>query len=68
MTTRDTADGEAHQFMTVSEVAAELRVSRATVYRLLHAGTLPGRRFGKNLRVPRDAVATYIHNSRTGGT
>jgi excisionase family DNA binding protein len=38
------------------------------VYRLLHAGTLPGRRFGKNLRVPRDAVAAYIHNSRTGGT
>lgn len=68
MTPHDAADQqeEEHRFMTVTEVAAELRVSRATVYRLLHAGALPGRRFGKTLRVPRDAVAAYIDDSATG--
>lgn len=45
------------------EVAAMLRVSRATVYRLLHTGALPGMRVGKSLRVSRRAVETYLRDS-----
>ena len=49
--------------VTVMEVAAMLRVSRATVYRLLHAGALPGMRVGKSLRVSRHAVETYLRDA-----
>ena len=44
------------RFMTVSEVAAVMRVSKMTVYRLIHAGELPAIRVGKSFRVPQEAV------------
>jgi len=43
--------------LTVGEVAARLRVSRATVYRLVRLGTLPALRVSNSIRVPRDALA-----------
>lgn len=54
---------EPHRLMTVSEAAAALRVSRATVYRLVHAGTLPGTRLGKSMRVFRRGVDDFLHDS-----
>lgn len=54
---------EPHQFMTVVEVAAALRVSRATVYRLVHADVLPGLRVGKSVRVSRQVVETFMHSA-----
>jgi excisionase family DNA binding protein len=49
--------------MTVVEIAVMMRVSRATVYRLLHAGHLPSIRVGRSLRVPREAVETYVRTA-----
>ncbi|WP_026460605.1 helix-turn-helix domain-containing protein [Schaalia suimastitidis] len=46
----------APRFMTVSEVADMMRVSRMTVYRLIHSGELPAIRVGKSFRVPEVAV------------
>lgn len=43
-------------FMTPLEVARLLRISRATVYRQLEAGVIPGIRFGKVWRCRRDRV------------
>ncbi len=43
-------------FMTVTEVAEVMRVSKMTVYRLIHAGELPAIRVGKSFRVPQAAV------------
>ena len=40
------------QFLTVAEVAAMMRVSKMTVYRLVHAGELPAVRVGRSFRVP----------------
>ena len=40
------------RFLTVQEVADMMRVSRMTVYRLVHAGELPAIRFGRSFRVP----------------
>ena len=40
-----------------------MRVSWATVYRLLHAGHLPSIRVGRSLRIPRQAVETYVRAS-----
>jgi len=51
------------KFLTVAEVAAVMRVSKMTVYRLVHAGELPAVRVGKSFRVPQDALATYLSTS-----
>lgn len=50
-------------FLTVAEVAAAMRVSKMTVYRLVHAGALPAVRVGRSFRVPRDAVDDYLRRS-----
>ncbi|MCI6573814.1 MAG: helix-turn-helix domain-containing protein [Actinomycetaceae bacterium] len=47
----------APQFFTVAEVADIMRVSRMTIYRMVHSGELPAIRVGKNsYRVPRSAL------------
>lgn len=48
------------RFLTVAEVADMMRVSRMTVYRLVHAGELPAIRFGRSFRVPESAVAQAL--------
>ncbi|NHN55327.1 helix-turn-helix domain-containing protein [Calidifontibacter sp. DB0510] len=53
-------------FMTVAEVAAVMRVSKMTVYRLVHSGELPAVRVGRSFRVPEDAVDTYLKQSYMG--
>ena len=43
---------EAGELLTVREVAAILRVSRATIYRLVQAGAVPAFRVSNSIRVP----------------
>jgi excisionase family DNA binding protein len=50
-------------FLTVAEVAALMRVSKMTVYRLVHAGELPAARVGRSFRVPEEAVRRYLRDS-----
>ena len=50
-------------FLTVAEVAALMRVSKMTVYRLVHAGDLPAVRVGRSFRVPDEAVKRYLRDS-----
>jgi excisionase family DNA binding protein len=51
------------RFLTVAEVAAAMRVSKMTVYRLVHSGDLPAVRVGRSFRVPESAVSTYLRDS-----
>jgi len=53
-------------FMTVAEVAEVMRVSKMTVYRLVHAGTLPAVRVGRSFRVPEKAVHEYLDDAYHG--
>ncbi|EEZ92329.1 DNA binding domain, excisionase family [Mobiluncus mulieris 28-1] len=50
------AQNQAPQFLTVAEVADFLRVSKMTVYRMVHAGELPAVRVKRSFRVPLKAV------------
>jgi excisionase family DNA binding protein len=52
-------------FLTVTEVAAIMRVSKMTVYRLVHAGELTAVRVGRSFRVPEPAVRDYLTGART---
>jgi len=51
------------KFLTVAEVATVMRVSKMTVYRLVHNGDLPAVRVGRSFRVPEQAVHDYLRDS-----
>ena len=51
------------RFLTVQEVAALMRVSKMTVYRLVHAGELAAVRVGRSFRVPERAVHDYLRGA-----
>jgi excisionase family DNA binding protein len=50
----------AQQLLTVAEVAAQLRVSTMTIYRLIRSGELPAVRVGRNYRVRADELELYL--------
>jgi excisionase family DNA binding protein len=52
-------------FLTVAEVAAIMRVSKMTVYRLVHGGEMAAVRVGRSFRVPEPAVRQYLAGART---
>lgn len=57
------------RFMTVSEVATVMRLSKMTVYRLIHDGELEAVRIKRSFRVPERAVAEYLeHHSVQEGS
>jgi excisionase family DNA binding protein len=51
------------RFLTVAEVATVMRVSKMTVYRLVHNGDLPAVRVGRSFRVPEQAVHDYLRDA-----
>ncbi len=53
------------RFLTVAEVAALMRVSNMTVYRLIKAGDLGAVRVGKSYRIREDDVDRYLASRYT---
>jgi excisionase family DNA binding protein len=51
------------KFLTIAEVAAMMRVSKMTVYRLVHSGELPAVRVGRSFRVTENDVDEYLRKS-----
>jgi excisionase family DNA binding protein len=51
------------RFLTVAEVATIMRVSKMTVYRLVHSGELEAIRVGRSFRVPEQAVHGYLREA-----
>jgi excisionase family DNA binding protein len=65
---RDSGSGDGQpvvraQFLTVAEVASLMRVSKMTVYRLVHNGELPAVRVGRSFRVHAKAVHDMLESS-----
>lgn len=60
MPTDTTPEGTA--LLKPAEAAEQLRVSRATIYRLIETGQLPSVHVGERraVRVPREAISAYI--------
>ena len=54
---------QAGKFLTVAEVAAILRLSKMSVYRLIHSGQLEAVQFGRSFRVTEKALNTYLENA-----
>lgn len=57
------ANTENATFLTVAEVADLMRVSKMTVYRLIHSEELPAVQVGRNFRVRSTAVEEYLGTS-----
>ena len=55
------------RFLTVAEVAELMRVSKMTVYRLVHSGQMPAVQFGRSYRVPESAVEQYVRSASVEG-
>jgi excisionase family DNA binding protein len=55
------------RFLTVAEVAKVMRVSKMTVYRLIHSGDMPAVQFGRSYRVPESAVQQYLRSASVEG-
>ena len=51
------------KFLTVAEVASVMRVSKMTVYRMVHGGELPAIRVGRSFRVPEKVVHDYLRDA-----
>ena len=49
------------------EVAEAMRVSTMTVYRLLHAGSIPAIRVGKHFRIRTRDLDVYLESQTIGG-
>jgi excisionase family DNA binding protein len=49
------------RLLTVSEVAAVMRVSNMTVYRLIKSGQLAALRVGKNYRIRESDMNQYLN-------
>ena len=63
MATPGAGDRTDPRFLTIAEVAAMIRVSKMTVYRLVHNGELPAVRVGRSFRVTEDDVNEYLRKS-----
>jgi excisionase family DNA binding protein len=48
------------RFLTVAEVARQLRVSNMTVYRLIKAGSMGAVRVGRGYRIPDGDLRKYL--------
>jgi len=46
--------------LTVAEVSAMLRVSKMTIYRMVHSGEMTHVRVGRSFRIPADAVRRIL--------
>ncbi len=60
---RDATSLSEVRFLTVAEVATIMRVSKMTVYRLVHSGELEAIRVGRSFRVPEQAVNQYLRDA-----
>jgi excisionase family DNA binding protein len=54
------------ELLTVAEVSRMLRVSKMTIYRMVHSGELTHVRVGRSFRIPADVVRGILGNKTPG--
>jgi excisionase family DNA binding protein len=48
------------EVMSIGELAAYLKISRSTLYKLVQEGRLPGQKIGKRWRFHKDAIDEWL--------
>ena len=54
------------EIMTIDDLAAYLKISKSTLYKLVQAGRLPGQKVGKRWRFHKAVVDEWLGNSASG--
>lgn len=49
--------------LDIKDMCKVLRIGRKTAYRLLQDGQIPYRKIGRNYKIRKDAVITYLEES-----
>lgn len=60
-------DQDHNQIMTIEELAAYLKVSKSTLYKLVQAGKLPGQKVGKHWRFRRETIDKWLGEEHRSG-
>jgi excisionase family DNA binding protein len=47
-------------WLTIDEARAVLNIGRSSIYELVRSGTIPSRRFGRLIRIPRKALDWHL--------
>ncbi len=50
--------------LTIDELAAYLKISKSTLYKLAQRGDLPGQKIGKHWRFRKDIIDQWLAESR----
>ena len=53
------------RYLSVSQVASEMNISKMTIYRLVDAGDIPALRVGRSVRILEQDLAEYIIRNTT---
>ncbi len=53
-------DNPSPEIMTIEDVAAFLRIPLSSVYRLAHAGKIPGQKIGRHWRFRRQTLERWM--------
>lgn len=54
-----------HEYLTPDEVAAELKLTRYTVYEMIKRGELPASRIGRTLRIRRGDLGQFMQRNKS---
>lgn len=56
------------QVLTIDELAAYLKVSKSTLYKLVQEGKVPGQKVGRHWRFRRETIDRWLDQSNDGPT
>lgn len=54
---------EEDQVLTIEELAAYLKVSKSTLYKLVQSGAVPGHKVGRHWRFRRETIDRWLDSS-----
>lgn len=52
-----------HDVLNIKDMCTALRIGRKTAYRLLHEGKIPYRRIGRNYKISKQAIVSYLEEN-----
>lgn len=55
-------------YLSLSETAQRLSLTRQDVRQIIKSGALPGYKFNKQIKVRADQLSAYVERSKIGGT
>lgn len=61
-------DARSGDVLTIEELAAYLKISKSTLYKLVREGRIPSQKIGKHWRFRKDAIDHWLDEKRADNT